>query len=230
MNFDKNDKKKVAVLLGGKSSLIHQLPLIDSIKYNAVIYEESTKCLDEKIKVLAQKLNIQHKLSSKVATLSLGEKLRGELLSLLVYDPKMYFLDEPTLGLDLEGKIQFRKILEDVTSSSSSSVILTTHDFSDIEKIADRIYFLNHGELILSLERLEFQTLINSHIVISIETDDNNNKYLEGAIFLDSNKGISRYLLPAQDKMNILKNLSESVIYYKEEKPKLEDVLYQYYL
>lgn len=227
-DFSIEDKKQLGVFLGGKSNLIYHLSVEDSIRYHAAIYGVTDALRIKRQNIFSELLHMQDFMSQRVATLSLGQRLRAELLAIFIHEPKLIFLDEPTIGLDIEGKRLFRSILKDLKEVSGSTVILTTHDVNDLEKIADRILLIKEGKILFDYLAENFASLIESKrvVLLDVKLDLLSN----GMKLIDENKALYRYLVDDKAFDDFQKIAYEAACaHYVVEKPSLEDVLYEFY-
>ena len=135
VNRQKN-AKNIGALFGQKSHLWWDLPLIDSFEYLSKIYEVDNK---EWLDYLITELNVKECLYQPVRQLSLGQRMRGEFIASIIHKPKLVFLDEPTIGLDIETKKKIMELILKINEKYNTTIILTTHEISDIEKVCKRI-------------------------------------------------------------------------------------------
>ncbi|MEO5575136.1 MAG: ATP-binding cassette domain-containing protein [Gaiellaceae bacterium] len=140
--------RRIGVVFGQRSQLWWDLPLRDSFDLLRHIYrvpaERHRANLDRFTDVLA----LAPFLDTPVRQLSLGQRMRGELTAALLHDPELVFLDEPTIGLDVVAKAAVREFLAEVNRERSVTVLLTTHDLADIERLCSRLLIIDHGHLI----------------------------------------------------------------------------------
>ena len=149
LNPFENRKKYVSnigVVFGQKSQLWWDIPVEDSFELLKSIYKVSEEEYNKTKKELIELLNIGDLLKTPVRQLSLGQRMRCEIAASLLHNPKILFLDEPTIGLDAVSKLQVRKFIKDINSKKNVTIILTSHDMSDIEALTNRIIVIGHGK------------------------------------------------------------------------------------
>lgn len=134
--------KKIGVVFGHKNSLWWDLPLIDSFHSAQAVYKIDKNTFQENFAELTDSLNLTKILNRPVRVLSLGERVKSEIACSLLHNPEVLFLDEPTIGLDIESKYELRKYLGRRTKERKMSVILTSHDMGDVENLCDRLALL----------------------------------------------------------------------------------------
>ena len=140
--------KQITLVMGQKQQLIWDLPALDSLKMNAAVYGLSDKTANFRINELAEMLSIQGKLTQPVRKLSLGERMKAELLAALIHEPKVLFLDEPTLGLDVNAQVAVRQFLREYNQQYQATILLTSHYMTDITALCDRVLVIHQGQLI----------------------------------------------------------------------------------
>jgi ABC-2 type transport system ATP-binding protein len=140
--------KQITLVMGQKQQLIWDLPALDSLKMNAAVYGLSDKTANFRINELAEMLSIQGKLTQPVRKLSLGERMKAELLAALIHEPKVLFLDEPTLGLDINAQVAVRQFLREYNQQYKATILLTSHYMTDITALCDRVLVIHQGQLI----------------------------------------------------------------------------------
>jgi ABC-2 type transport system ATP-binding protein len=140
--------KQITLVMGQKQQLIWDLPALDSLKMNAAVYGLSDKTAAFRINELAQMLSIQGKLTQPVRKLSLGERMKAELLAALIHEPQVLFLDEPTLGLDVNAQVAVRQFLREYNQQYKATILLTSHYMTDITALCDRVLVIHQGQLI----------------------------------------------------------------------------------
>jgi ABC-2 type transport system ATP-binding protein len=148
--------KKITLLMGQKQQLIWDLPAMDSLRINAEVYGISDADFRRRVGELTEMLSLEKQLTQPVRKLSLGERMKAELLAALLHQPKVLFLDEPTLGLDVNAQVKVREFLRTYNERYGATVLLTSHYMADITALCPRVLLIYAGELIYdgSLEGL----------------------------------------------------------------------------
>ncbi len=140
--------KSIAMVMGQKQQLIWDLPPMDTFRINAEIYEIPREVFKRRVYELAEMLSITHNLYQPVRKLSLGERMKAELVASLIHFPKILFLDEPTIGLDVSAQISIRQFLKEYNERYKATIILTSHYMEDIEVLCDRVILIYKGKII----------------------------------------------------------------------------------
>ena len=140
--------KEIGVVFGQRTQLWWDLALLETYAVLKEIYEISDKDYYERMSFLNEVLNLFDFIKSPVRTLSLGQRMRADIAAALLHNPKVLFLDEPTIGLDVVVKDNIRKAIQTINKTQKTTVILTTHDLSDIELLCKRIVMIDKGEKI----------------------------------------------------------------------------------
>ena len=166
--------KKIGVVFGHKSSLIWDLPLIHSFILHKSIYEIEKKTFDSNLDYFLNLLDMLKCLNKKVRYLSLGERVKADLIMNLLHSPQILLLDEPTIGLDMEAKFQIRDFIANNQNFNNTTFIMTTHDPSDIEQCCEKILILNEGEFVFSSKVNEIKNKFNNKIRIMINKKEHN--------------------------------------------------------
>ena len=140
--------KQITLVMGQKQQLIWDLPAADSLRINAAIYNISDAEARTRISELAEMLSIQEQIKQPVRKLSLGERMKAEMLAALLHRPQVLFLDEPTLGLDVNAQVAVRSFLQEYNQRYGATVLLTSHYMADITALCDRVLVIYQGTLI----------------------------------------------------------------------------------
>jgi len=144
-----SDRKKyvsnIGVVFGQKSQLWWDIPVIDSFDLLKDIYKISDEDYKKTKEELIKMLDLQDFIHTPVRQLSLGQRMRCEIAASLLHKPKILFLDEPTIGLDAVSKVQVRKFIKEINKKEKVTIILTSHDMSDIEALTNRVIVIGHG-------------------------------------------------------------------------------------
>jgi viologen exporter family transport system ATP-binding protein len=139
---------QITLVMGQKQQLIWDLPAMDSLRINAAVYEIPEADAKARIKELADMLGLDQELTQPVRKLSLGERMKAELLAALLHRPKVLFLDEPTLGLDVNAQAAVRQFLRGYIEQYGATVLLTSHYMADITALCPRVMLIHKGTLI----------------------------------------------------------------------------------
>ena len=140
--------QNIGVVFGQKTQLWWDIPLIESFKVLKEIYQVSDDDYNERMDFLCNTLGIKAFLNQPVRTLSLGQRMRADLAAAWLHNPKILFLDEPTIGLDVLVKEKIRQAIKVMNQKYHTTVILTTHDMKDIENLCSRVIIIENGEII----------------------------------------------------------------------------------
>lgn len=159
--FDNKRFNHMAVIFGQKSSLWWDLPLQDSFIAARSIYKLEQKKFQQRLDFFITALDLGDVLRRPVRILSLGERVKSEIVFNLLHEPRLILLDEPTIGLDLVSKAQLRSFLRELVAKEPCSVILTSHDMGDIEQCSTRICVLEEGNIQFDGNKKEFENYLS---------------------------------------------------------------------
>ena len=139
--------KNIGVVFGQKEQLWWDLPAIDTFYLHKELYDIGDE-FKERLSYMIRILNVEDIVRTPVRDLSLGERMKCKIIAALLHNPKLVFLDEPSIGLDVIAKDNLRDFIKDVNKRYKTTFIVTTHDMQDIERLCERIIIINHGEII----------------------------------------------------------------------------------
>ncbi|MEZ2239015.1 ATP-binding cassette domain-containing protein [Microcoleus sp.] len=140
--------QKITLVMGQKQQLIWDLPVLDSLRINAAVYGIPEKDYRLRVGELTEMLSLEGKLNQAVRKLSLGERMKAELMAALLHQPEVLFLDEPTLGLDINAQFSVRKFLREYNERYQATVLLTSHYMADITALCKRVLLIHEGQLV----------------------------------------------------------------------------------
>lgn len=148
--------QKMSLVMGQKQQLLWDLPALDSLRINAAVYKIPEKTFQRRLHELGEMLTLEEKLTQPVRKLSLGERMKAELLAALLHHPQVLFLDEPTLGLDVNAQGAVRKFIQEYNQRYGATILLTSHYMADITALSKRVMIIHKGNLMYdgSLEKL----------------------------------------------------------------------------
>lgn len=140
-------KKRISIVMGQKSQLWPSLPAIETFRLFQKMYEVPNKQFDETVNELASLLAVNDLLDIQVRKLSLGQRMKCELIAALIHEPEVLFLDEPTIGLDVVSQQNIRSFLRKYNEQKQTTIMLTSHYMDDVEDLCERIIILNQGRI-----------------------------------------------------------------------------------
>jgi len=138
----------IGVVFGQRTQLWWDLPLGDSLKLIGKLYRMDAARYARNVDRLVDLLGLEEFLDRPVRQLSLGQRMRGDLAAVMLYEPRVLYLDEPTVGLDVVAKERTRQFVEEVNRESGTTIMLTTHDLADVERLCKRIIFIAQGSVL----------------------------------------------------------------------------------
>lgn len=159
------DRKKLAYeigcVFGQKEQLWTHLTPYDNFKFFGAIYDIPENIVEKKIEEMRELFELDEFINTPVRNLSLGQRIRCEIVASLIHEPKILFLDEPTIGLDPVVKEKIRTLIKRMNKEYKTTVVLTSHDVSDIEKLCKRVIIVNKGQIVLddTMDNLKYHYL-----------------------------------------------------------------------
>lgn len=169
-NRQKN-ARQIGVIFGQKSQLWWDLPITSSLKLYQKMYEIPDDVYHERYMQLCDMLELDEFADRPVRTLSLGQRMRGELAAAVLHRPPVLILDEPTIGMDVVVKERIRAFLKELNRAYGTTILLTTHDMTDIEKVCARAIMINKGKKLFdgTLEALRQNSRSDSRVTVRLE-------------------------------------------------------------
>ena len=153
LGFDPWDRKpeflkQISLVMGQKNQLWWDLPAIETLELNRAIYEIPKKKYEESLDELTKMLEVKKLLNVQVRRLSLGQRMRLELVAALLHKPKVLFLDEPTIGLDVVAQQKMRDFIYDYNKKHDATILLTSHNMDDVFDLAKRVIVIDKGKIL----------------------------------------------------------------------------------
>ena len=173
-NREKN-AKNIGVVFGQKTQLWWDLPVSETFPLLKDIYGVSDEDYEERMNYFKEILGLDEFFLSPVRTLSLGQRMRADLAAALIHNPKIIYLDEPTIGLDVVVKESVRKAIKEINEKYGTTIILTTHDLNDIEELCNRIIIIDSGKKIYDGELEGVKEQFGYLTTIEIQLKDKSN-------------------------------------------------------
>lgn len=209
---ENNFLKQIAFIMGQKNQLLWELPAMDSFKLNKEIYEIDEHEFKKTLNELIDLLNAQEIVNQPLKTLSLGQRMRMELIASLLHKPKILFLDEPTIGLDIFAQTTIRNFIKEYQSKYHATIILTSHYMQDVQKLAKRVIFIDTGKIIFDGNLKELIEEYSSEKMISITLEKPQEKELSSFKFdYDYQFPVLKVKVKKEDLSEILPELLKKI-------------------
>lgn len=230
----KENASKIGVVFGQRTQLWWDLPVADSYELLRRIYKIPYDVYMKNHNELIDVMDIGSFINKPVRQLSLGQRVRADLVASLLHNPEILFLDEPTIGLDVVVKKQIRQFIRKMRNDREITVILTTHDMKDIEEICDRIMMIDHGKVMLDMQVNEVKNRLGglNTVVVDFELEP---EHIEiPNVTLVSKEGprwtfaYRRESISNNELLTKISNLS-SVIDVSFKEPDIEDIIRDIY-
>lgn len=208
-----SDRQKLAYHIGSvfgqKPQLWYHLPPIDTYNLFSRIYELNPKEYLERLDFLVEQFEIKDLLKTSVRKLSLGQRMRCEIVASLLHKPKIIFLDEPTIGLDVIAKQHIREVIKYLNEKEKVTIFLTSHDAGDIETLAKRTIVINHGKMIFddTTEKLKKNYIKTKVVELVVENPIKNFEFEGGKI-------VERTKYSLKIELDIAKNSIDKLLNY----------------
>lgn len=163
---------EIGTVFGQRTQLWYHLPPLDTFNLLSKIYEIDPKVYKRRLKEFIVLFEIEHLLDKPVKKLSLGERMRCEIVASLLHGPKILFLDEPTIGLDINAKLMIRTLLNTLSKSHGTTLFLTSHDTADIEQVCERVLVLDKGSLIMDSSLRDLKKTYMKQKILTLTTEE----------------------------------------------------------
>ena len=202
------DRKKLAynigTVFGQKEQLWTHLTPYDNFKFFGAIYDIPNSRVEKKIQELKDLFELEDFINTPVRNLSLGQRIRCEIVASLIHEPKILFLDEPTIGLDPVVKEKIRILIKRMNKEYKTTIFLTSHDIGDIEKLCKRVIIISNGELVLddTMENLKYRYLNKK--IVEVKMKEKVNLDDTDGITILKDKGYNLKLEVDTTKKNVL--------------------------
>ena len=225
---------EIGVVFGQRSQLWWDLPVHDSFAVNRHIYDIPETRFADNLSFLTSMLDMAGFIDRPVRQLSLGQRMRAEIALSLLHDPKILFLDEPTIGLDVVAKDVVRKFLARVNKQRGTTIILTTHDLVDIEEICPRLIMVDDGKLLFDGELTQLRASLGSRRRLTLEFATDPGPIPLSTATLTSDDGAAKHYLLEDETISIIDVLNEvgrghGLKDVKLEEPDIEEVIRTFY-
>ncbi|MBK8086199.1 MAG: ATP-binding cassette domain-containing protein [Devosia sp.] len=225
---------QIGVVFGQRSQLWWDLPVRDSFALHRHIYDIPEPRYAENLAFLSDMLAMSDYLDRPVRQLSLGQRMRAEIAMALLHDPKILFLDEPTIGLDVVAKDATRKFLARVNRERGTTIILTTHDLQDIEEICPRLIMVDDGRLLFDGELGQLRSALGARRRLRLEFGSDPGPLNLTTARLVRDDGAAKHFLLDREDVSILDVLTELGSGYdlKDvalDEPAIEEVIRTFY-
>lgn len=161
----------IGTVFGQRSQLWYHLPASDTFFLLSKIYELDSSYYKKRLQELIELFELQSFITKPVRQLSLGERMRCELVASLLHKPKILFLDEPTIGLDINAKLTIRHLLNKLSEEEKTTLFLTSHDMADIEEVADRVLILDKGTIVMDSSIRDLKRQYVRRKIVTLITD-----------------------------------------------------------
>ena len=191
--------RNIGVVFGQRTQLNWDLRLGESFELLKHIYQIDQKDYDRTIDELDSILGIKEIINQPVRQMSLGQRVKGDLVASMLHSPKVLFLDEPTIGLDVSSKYALRKFIKEINELRQTTVILTTHDLGDIQELCERLIIINHGVMMEDGNLSEIVDRIAPYKTLVVEFYDEKAPEADFCEMIEHSGNIAKYKFMKKD-------------------------------
>ncbi|HEY3066728.1 MAG TPA: ATP-binding cassette domain-containing protein [Methylomirabilota bacterium] len=226
---DKAYLRQMTLVMGQRNQLIWDIPVMDSFERNRAIYRMPRESFQRTLAELRELLDIGALLDKPVRNLSLGERMKCELAVALLHGPRVLFLDEPTIGLDVTMQRRIRAFIAEYNRRTGATVLLTSHYMADVEALCRRVIVIHHGRLLFDGELTELVQRFSPHKLIAVELAQDGVDLARYGDVISTDGGRITLRIPKADTARVTSRLlSElAVTDLTVEDPPIEEVIAQ---
>lgn len=231
----KENARNIGVVFGQRSQLYWDLPLVESFELLRAIYAVPRPRYKANLDAFIEILEMQEFLMTPVRQLSLGQRMRGDFAAALLHDPKIVYLDEPTIGLDVVAKESIRTFVRAINEERGTTIVLTTHDLADVERLCRRIVLIDKGTVIYdgAIEKIKEQYGTHRTLVVTL-CETYPDFYVEGAEIVARDAMIVRLRFDRKHVRadDLIRRVTEAycVTDVSIEEPELESIIRRIYI
>jgi len=164
--------EQITLVMGQRNQLMWDIPVVDSFDRNRVVYRLSRDEYRTRVDELTELLDLAQLLNKPVRTLSLGERMKCEVAAALLHHPRVLYLDEPTLGLDVTMQRRLRGFIGDYNKRTGATVLLTSHYMADVEALCPRVIVVHHGAILFDGALADLVARATAHKTLIVDVDD----------------------------------------------------------
>ena len=231
--------RQITLVMGNRNQLLWDIPVVDSFERNRAIYRIDHREYRQTVEELTDLLDLAGLLDKPVRNLSLGERMKCEVAAALLHRPRILFLDEPTIGLDVTMQRRIRDFLSEYNQRYDATVLLTSHYMADVEALCQRVVVIHHGQLLYDGQLAELVRRFSPHKTIVVEMEVSPIAQRTGAQrqvqidlsaygeVVDSSEGRVSLRVPKTDTARVVGRLLSEipVLDLTVEDPPIEDVI-----
>jgi ABC-2 type transport system ATP-binding protein len=227
--------RNIGVVFGQRSQLYWDLPLIESFELLRAIYNVPRARYEKTMADFTERLEMGDFLQTPVRQLSLGQRMRGDFAAAMLHEPRIVYLDEPTIGLDVVAKEAIRTFVGEINRERGTTIILTTHDLRDVERLCRRIVLIDEGKLVYDGEIESLKDRYGTHRTLVIELCEEAPEFsIEGAELegRSGNQVRLRFDRRTQSAENLIRRVADAycVSDISIEEPELESIIRRLYV
>ena len=208
-------RRQFALVLGQKNQLWWDLPARESLELNAKIYGIPADRFERTVAEMSEMLNVRDKLNISVRELSLGERMKMELIASLLHQPRVLFLDEPTIGLDVVSQKTVREFIRRHNTEQQTTILLTSHYMADIQALCERVIIIDHGKIFFDGKLGEIVDRFADFKLVTIQCDKANDYPAEALArygeVVDNNAGTIRFKVKRDRVIPVCKSLLDDL-------------------
>lgn len=205
--------RQIGVVFGQRSQLWWDLPTIESFELLRQVFQIPSDRYQQNMARFAEILGLEEFLQTPVRQLSLGQRMRADIAASLLHDPAILFLDEPTIGLDVVAKERMRNFIREINRERGVTVILTTHDMSDIEKLCQRMILIDRGQVMYDGELAKIKEKFGKERILIIDLEEKPGQlYVQGAEIIkqEGNRCWLRFNRDVMSASQLISQISET--------------------
>jgi len=219
--------KQITLITGQRNQLVWDIPAIDSFEVNQAVYEIDRDQFKRTVDEFVELLELQDLVRKPVRQLSLGERMKVEIAAALLHRPKVLFLDEPTLGLDVPMQRRLRKFIADYNKQEGATVLLTSHYMADVQALCKRVIVIHHGVILFDGQLSELVQKFTGYKEIVVEPKDRSADLSRYGEVISQDAGRISLRVPRKQVPDVAAKLLADVPMFDltVEEPPIEDVI-----
>jgi viologen exporter family transport system ATP-binding protein len=221
--------QQIALVMGQRNQLQWDIPAIDSFALNQAIYRIDPSAYRRTLDELTELLDLAPLLTKPVRTLSLGERMKCELAAALLHRPRVLFLDEPTIGLDVTSQRRIRTFIAEYNRRNEATVLLTSHYMADVEALCRRVIVIHQGQILFDGNLRELAQRFSSYKTITVQTPDEPSSLASFGEVVSREEGQVKLRVPKAATASVVQGLLEecAISDLTIEDPPIEQVIEQ---